>query len=247
MAYVMLGRCERYEDLYICGDFNPGQIRCMPSALNETLALEKKSLKAGTNDDSSKLTLCYLNIRSLEKHFLDIQRCFYVTGCDLICLGETWLQGTNEPDLDGYASCAATKGRGKGVLTYSKPGFEMTPFVTDLFQIIKAETADYKIFAFYVSSHCSLTDLTDFASKIGAFEKNAILIGDFNFNELETNTFTKALERKCFQQVVKEPTHEKGGLLDHVYISQELIEKISVTILHVYFSDHPVLHVKINK
>ena len=39
MAYVMLGRCERLQDIYIRGEFNLDKIKVHPKALAETQRL----------------------------------------------------------------------------------------------------------------------------------------------------------------------------------------------------------------
>ena len=40
MAYVMLGRSERLEDLFIAGELDVAQIKCDPNALKESKRLE---------------------------------------------------------------------------------------------------------------------------------------------------------------------------------------------------------------
>ena len=42
MAYVCLGRCEKLEDIYIVGDFDPEGIVCCPRALKENDRLNKE-------------------------------------------------------------------------------------------------------------------------------------------------------------------------------------------------------------
>ena len=50
------------------------------------------------------------------------------------------------------------------------------------------------------------------------------------------------MEKKCFTQLVKKPTHIMGGLLDHVYVNESLLRKQPFcTQRNVYFSDHDVI------
>ena len=51
---------------------------------------------------------------------------------------------------------------------------------------------------------------------------------------------------KGFHQLVQNPTHERGGLIDHVYVNDALLaDQPFVTQRSVYYSDHDaiVLHI----
>ena len=51
---------------------------------------------------------------------------------------------------------------------------------------------------------------------------------------------------KGFHQLVQNPTHERGGLIDHVYVNDALFaDQPFVTQRSVYYSDHDaiVLHI----
>ena len=69
-----------------------------------------------------------------------------------------------------------------------------------------------------------------------------ILCGDFNINFLQplnvpTQKLVKLLKYYSFTQIVTKPTHNKGALLDHVYINRNasLIQHSNIP---VYYSDH---------
>ena len=50
MAYVMMGRVQELENLFIAGKFDKKKIRCAKKALNEAMRLEKISLSWKTKD-----------------------------------------------------------------------------------------------------------------------------------------------------------------------------------------------------
>ena len=50
-----------------------------------------------------------------------------------------------------------------------------------------------------------------------------------------------------FIQIVKEPTHLSGSLIDHIYIHQELLGNANAEVKNfdVYFSDHHVCQISL--
>ena len=54
------------------------------------------------------------------------------------------------------------------------------------------------------------------------------------------NYVTKNITELGFQQVVTEPTHIDGGVIDHIYISQKnnVVSKWIVEYFPKYYSDH---------
>ncbi len=71
--------------------------------------------------------------------------------------------------------------------------------------------------------------------------RSVAIIGDVNldYNEKQNHQFIKYLEERNFKQIIKKPTHEKGGLIDHIYINKSLQEKKSFSSQRsVYYSDH---------
>ena len=69
--------------------------------------------------------------------------------------------------------------------------------------------------------------------------KLTMICGDFNICALENskNLLTQSLLAENFKQIVKYPTHEKGGLIDHIYI-RNTPEIYDVYHHSVYYSDH---------
>ena len=54
------------------------------------------------------------------------------------------------------------------------------------------------------------------------------------------------LKKRNFTQLVEKPSHKFGGLLDHIYVNQSLLEKKPFcSQRNVYYSDHDniILHI----
>jgi len=74
-----------------------------------------------------------------------------------------------------------------------------------------------------------------------------IILGDFNVNALsENNYFLDYLTD--YHQVVTEPTHISGSLIDHIYVHKSLFQifDIKTIVKNVYFSDHDSIKLKIS-
>jgi len=75
-----------------------------------------------------------------------------------------------------------------------------------------------------------------------------IILGDFNVNALsENNYFIDYLTD--YKQVVTEPTHISGSLIDHIYVHKNLFQIFDIENLvkNVYFSDHDAIKLKLSK
>ena len=74
-----------------------------------------------------------------------------------------------------------------------------------------------------------------------------MVIGDFNFDCQENNTLTRYFKSIDLHQIVQEPTHEEGRTIDHIYATQQLKSRISVTNVFKYFTDHSAFQIKLLK
>ena len=73
--------------------------------------------------------------------------------------------------------------------------------------------------------------------------KICIISGDFNLNFLtdSNNVIITALQRLKFTQVIDQPTHIQGGIIDHLYIRQPHIYReveIISDLVAAFYSDH---------
>ena len=127
MAYVMLGRPERKEDLFITKNFDPAMIKCDEKySLPEAKRLDKvfdENVKAKKDHRNKHFKISYLNVRSLKAsdgHREDVALDNIIMDSDLFGLGETWLPHDQEVHFNGFNGFFANFGNGKGVAGYNK-------------------------------------------------------------------------------------------------------------------------------
>ena len=65
------------------------------------------------------------------------------------------------------------------------------------------------------------------------------IVGDFNEDvSITSNTCCCTMFRlKGFQQMINKPTHDRGTIIDHVYVSHTL-NTIQTDVTDCYYSDH---------
>ena len=75
-----------------------------------------------------------------------------------------------------------------------------------------------------------------------------IVVGDMNWDYLDQNNAIKDFfQQNDFFQMISTPTHEEGGILDHVYVKgDQCEEKFFVCQKSRYYSDHDAIFIKIN-
>ena len=74
------------------------------------------------------------------------------------------------------------------------------------------------------------------------------VIGDFNVDGFTDNVQLQNIFSE-YTQVVKEPTHLSGSLLDHIYVRNTVLQEfyISTSVINLYFSDHDAIRLKLQK
>ena len=86
-------------------------------------------------------------------------------------------------------------------------------------------------------------------SKLISAENPTIILGDMNLNLLKENhhPLIQYLQEMKFSQQVHSATHQKGGLIDLVFVSYHFNN--NSTSIHqqgIYYSDHDRVHIGIN-
>ena len=75
--------------------------------------------------------------------------------------------------------------------------------------------------------------MTQICDWVGEFARTChvdIILGDFNINVLGKPVATLSSALTNFIQIVKEPTHLSGSLIDHVYIHQDLFGNVNAEV-----------------
>ena len=252
MAYVMLGRCQRMEDIVIVGKFDVKQIRCSPDAYKESLELEKRAEELIEIEQKffkdANFLVGFVNIRSLRLHLPHLIQDENFMQCDAIGMAETWLHPGEKFEAEPYFTQSINNGRGKGVasLTKDQP-VDLLYVDRELYSMIQLQINSKNIIFVYISKEASPEEyLKDIETLIGNSNNPTMLIGDVNWDFCKSShKMKKFMEDKNFTQLIQHPTHE-GNLIDHVYINQQMQNlNVQTHQVPIYYSDHHALFVKI--
>ena len=247
MAYVILGRSEDINDLYIAGDFDPKHIKCEPASMIEAERLDLISLQRLAQQrelEKSSIKISYLNVRSLREHYQDVVKDPLLMNSDILGLGETWLHEGETADIPNYYATYVNSGKGKGLSAFCKSG---------LFTIILQESDASGLFVshdrldvvfLYLSHNFKWSTVMEFLENVISPVKATVLMGDLNWHYPDSHPMKKYMKSKGFYQLSRRATHEKGRILDHLYISEHLKEtKMAVKQQSSYYSDHDTLKI----
>ena len=73
-------------------------------------------------------------------------------------------------------------------------------------------------------------------------------MGDFNIAFKEDSKIDKEMKGMGFLQLVTSATHDKGNLIDHIYVNEEIIDKGCSTEKNAsYYSDHDIVTIFVKK
>ena len=245
-GYVMLSRVQALEQLFILNEFPPEKIYPWPVAMEELRRLYDVAMNEKVKLKIKNSLILTLNIRSLVKHHVNIEQ-DYQMRASVIALQETWCSmehENNHMQIPGYSLHLVSQGRGKGVATYFKAGFQISGAVcTELFQISKVSGPNFDVINVYCSQGMDKKQFLNDLGSLARGTKPCFIVGDFNIDFLkEPNdpVITKILS--CgFKQMVNGPTHIEGGLLDHVYMKGKPPFDLQVHTDFTFFSDHAAI------
>ena len=245
-TYVILGRVQDIRQLYLLS-FTEKCIKVNEKAKNEAISIKERSINHQYNWDQMShgaLKIISLNIRSLRKHFFDVLSDSILMKADILSFNETHLtehDNSSAFEIPNYVGYYANKGKGAGVAIYVSAKINILcskKLVTDDFQIIKISTNQFDFFGVYKAPHKKDHNLLNALSCEANLKKNVFICGDFNMHYQPNLTFAKTLSSKGFRQVVCEPTHMQGNLLDHFYVKTGNIVVKSCFLHSPYYSDH---------
>lgn len=254
MAYVMLGRTQQLEDIHIVEKtckFDPTHIRVCPIALEESNRIHNAFQAIKAKEElvwQSHFTISYLNVNRLLRNLRHVKADHLLMKSNAVCLAETWLHANDVVELDGYQNCLVNGGDGKGLAAFSQlESNEWQRFSNEKISAILMVTEKVNVIYLYLSQQFDCDVLKKRLDSWIDTEKMVAVMGDMNIDYLDQKHPLKDyLAGKNFVQLVKKPTHERGNLLDHVYVNPKLlITEPIVTQRSVYFSDHDVIVLQI--
>ena len=228
-------------------------------ALEELERLDKishnKNPTMWEKEQNGAIKVSSLNCRSLNKHFEDIIADGHLLKSDIIALQETWLEGDTtiaELNIPGYDLHLNSAGRGKGIATYFRNNIfkHKKDKQYEHLQMSQFTSNDVDIISLYRSRQCDLTTMNQMIEDMIQNGKPQLLVGDFNYCYLDSssNSSRNYLFQKQFKQVIQEPTHIEGNLLDQAHLRDTGGELEYTVALHSkYYTDHKAVTLILKK
>ena len=236
-------------------DFLPDKLKANAAAIEEDQNLQERCIISSFVE--MQFSIFLVNIRSLPKQFEDLLNDIYAKKSKHICLVETWInpKETNvcEFEVGGRDFDHASIGKGKGCAILSEILDEpnLTSAVTDKvindkYQMIVVLDGCIQLVIVYLSNNCSLNEVSKTLDTFLRRDLTTILAGDFNFDAKEENALTKFLMRNQFVQLITEPNHVKGRIIDHCYVPLGMKDKIQLTTHSPYYTNHDAFCISFN-
>ena len=200
-----------------------------------------------------RLKCLYFNARSIVNKLSELELCMDIEKPDILGITETWLTNSildSELTFEGYTVLRRDrdddeKSRGGGVLLYIRN--ELNPIVMSEYKCGKIETlfcninynGDYTMLGIcYRPPDSPVNSDYEFYSMLNTLDsKNLIIMGDFNFSELDwssdssidrAHSFVECLDNNYLSQLVDKPSRN-NNYLDLVLASDTgLVEGITV-------------------
>ena len=197
-------------------------------------------------ENKELIKICSLNCRSLRKHHEDIAKDDLLMKSDIICLNETWEESDyirDDLQIPHYELHLNSKGNGKGVATYFRKDMFKHEFDVkeDYMQLSKFTSKMLDIITLYRSQSGDFNKLIEYIDLMSTDGKPLLVLGDFNFCFMnnKNHRVKQHLKAKNFSQLIREPTHIQGHLLDHAYLQDKEGQLRWTTEIHSkYFTDH---------
>ena len=261
MGYVMLSRIQCLDQLIIVKppstkpELQMERIKPWDSAMTELKRLHEVDFTMRPRNFT--LSLASLNVRSLQKHFQDLEAFHSLMLTDVICVQETWLEDGNDGQhyqLSHLNKSAlfANGGRGKGIVIYYSDNFQpVCKIERQFYQIAAVQSEQLVVVNIYRSDGAKNEDFLISLIEIlrdSDHQKVTLLLGDFNFCERKerSHPIREKIKDLGFKSLLDPPiaTHTEGRCLDQAYLrgGEALDLTISARVGTCSFSDHdPVI------
>ena len=247
-CYVALSRVQELSQVYIVEKLHE---ECAGWKVNLSAISElENSLQNAINtqpEEEVGLEIMSLNVRSLRKHIRHVHQTVQNRNFSILCLQETWLLNSEQREeygIENFNCHLTSRGIGKGIATYYKDDFHVTDQVcSDDCQFAILTSAKLSVVNVYRSSNCK--NFCELLKPRLSEDHPTLICGDFNSNHLDSkNRVSRFFKEKLrYHQIVMKPTHEKGSLLDQVWINEPLLDKVQIHQMCVSFSDHDLIRI----
>ena len=232
-------------------------IKANHKAMIEAEKLKNNALNIGDNLNDEWLTgrgikITALNIQgSLISRLPDLKgdKAIYKNS-DIICLQETGEIGA--PLLEGYTCHHVGGGHNRGVAIFLKDEMAKKlikaplPLKKDFYECMKISFNNFDLITVYRANNQPKESFLQFVQLMEKgidAKRPTIFCGDFNFDRMVENEFTRMVRSKKLRQVVQEPTTYRGYCIDHVYHNGG--KGIAYKLHYPYYSDHEAVCVRL--
>ena len=168
----------------------------------------------------------------------------------VMCLQETWLEpGADDMKLienEQWSQKNVCLGRGRGLTTFYQKNFQWTANVSyKNFQLTMIQSEDFNLINVYRSSDAITSSFLAQLTSLLEPPKHSLIVGDFNLCYLSerSHPIFKFLEARDFYQMVENPTHIGGRMIDLVFSNNSNL-KCNVYQKAHYFTDHDILEIR---
>ena len=240
-GYVMFSRVQEQNQVFIIEEFDPNKIYPSQKALAEVERMNESSLNNNPSSWCKKLEnsikICFMNCCGLKPHYEDIIVDPKLSKSDAIHLLEISLENDDNSEfpIDGYSKRLVKRGKGKGIGTYFKEQIlEIEEIVVkEKFQMMKCKHDSVDVICIYRSNGGYSVEILMDLSKLINTENVTLIVGDFNlcYNVNRTNRLIQGLITMGFTQLIHEPSHVQGRLIDHAYFHDPSNKNIPIVIL----------------
>ena len=154
--------------------------------------------------------------------------------------------------ITNYELHLNSRGKGKGIAIYFKKetlrhqidikeeNLQLSKFTSDVIELVvlyRSQNGDHK-------------QLTQILEPLLDQKKPLLVVGDFNFCFMENsvNPTKKYFHENFFAQLLQEPTHIEGNMLDHAHIRDlKRVNKYMTELHSKYYTDHKAVAVLLKK
>ena len=250
MAYVVCSRVQFFEQLYFTRAFKDTKIATCKISKAKCHELGMKSINNHPkcwSQETNKLRISMMNIRSLKAHLKDLQADFTLMQSDVICLTETWIPEESkltEYQINTFKLFAVSKGRGKGAAMYVNKNLltKHQKISSTTMQTIKLQHHEFDLFTTYFENNSNIIEnINIILNEVNPLKKT-IIVGDFNTGTLLQRTqLQQSLQKQNFRLLINVPTHEAGNTLDNIAINYDDQQSLEVYHHALYCSDHDAI------
>ena len=254
MAYVALSRVTHLDGMYLM-NFDESRIFCDENVATHIAKMSRCNLSVANPlsqiDHTNHFIIAHHNIQSLNRHFEDMKRNIEFRKAHVICLSETWLTSSSNPEtnfaIDGYSLESINSGNGRGVAIYVQNSvqYNVVPLMTEHSDVLAIRTfgkTNLLIAAIYkpvaTSSRVFNNEMNEITAQIDNLDTDfKVLVGDFNRNLMKEQVLPAFRQ---YNQLIEDPTTTKGTLLDHIYIKPTPQNYDSSVLTSYYSYHHPI-------